>query len=316
MKVNYNVIIESYVRANEDILKYSMDIATEADTPENIASGAQKEAKSEERQSETVDTTNQDNQISPSPKAKQNIIQRIHKLIEKIAELIRQASIKIMNRLKLKLESDKAFFTTLHKRRGMVKPLQNFKAITYQYNEQYLDSTMKGIMNLCNQVITKLANPSITSANTDVDSIIESDQGSIVANILRNFGTDKNRNTEYDLTSFTREMIDTYRGEKKEKMWNESTIPSLMNAAKSSQDLANNCNEIINKCKNTLNGMKRMESQARTTNNTEDLNKLVSSVSKATSIYNLLLSITKMYHELKLESSLSARMLLKKFYQF
>lgn len=316
MRVNYNVIIESYIRTNEDILQYSMDIATEAESSENIASGAQREAKSEIKQSDSTDTTDQDNQISPSPKVKQGIIQRIHKLIEKISDIIQQASIKIMNRLKLKLESDKSFFTTLNKRGSTTKPLQNFKAITYQYNEQYLESTMKGITNLCNQVITKLANPSMTSSNKDAESIAESDQGSIAASILRNYGTDKNRDTEYDITSFSREMIDTYRGEKKEQMWDESKIATLMVAAKSTQALANRCNQIINKCKTTLNEMKRMESNARTSNNSEELNKLVSSVAKATSVYNLLLSLTKMYHELKLESSLSARMLLKKFYQF
>ena len=39
-------------------------------------------------------------------------------------------------------------------------------------------------------------------------------------------------------------------------------------------------------------------------------------VTKATSIYNTLLALTRMYFELKLEEALSARMLLKKFYQF
>lgn len=328
MKVDYKVIIESYERANQEILAECYEIATEAEQATNVANASAAAAKQsgnnstlnqvQGRTDQTVDTTSQSNQLEPGSKQKQNLIQRIHQLINKIAELIRQASMKIMNRLKMFMESNKSFMTTLSKKRGAVQPLKNFKAITYQYNDQYLETTMKGIQDLSINAINALANPTMSVSDPKVKSVIESDPGNVTSNLLSYFSQDKSREGGHDVQSFTREMIDTYRGEKKESMWNESKISLLMNSARNAdtEELADNCNTIIRSCQNTLNNMKRMESKARLAKTTEELNTISKSVSKATTIYNCLLGVTRIYYELKIESGLSARMLLKKFYQF
>ena len=111
-------------------------------------------------------------------------------------------------------------------------------------------------------------------------------------------------------------MIDTFRGEKSEKLFSQSQIPALITTAKSSNQLSNECNELIGKCKNSVNKLKLIEARARAQNTTEGLSNISRRVTKATSIYNTLLTISRMYFELKLEESLSARMLLKKFYKF
>lgn len=326
MKVDYNVILESYNRANQEFLDECLEIAFEADQTTNVASASVKVAnqtgttstlnQSQGRTDQTVDTTSSGNQIEPTMKHKQNIIQKIRNIIDKVVEMIKQASIKILNRLKLLVESDKSFFNTLSSKRATVKPLKNFKAITYQYDEQYLESTVKGIQELAIQSITKLANPSVSVSDPKVKSVVESESSTVISNLLSYFGKDKSREGGYDVQSFTREMIDTYRGEKKESMWNESKIPLIMKSVHTTNELSNKCNAIIDKCKNTLNDMKRMESKARLAKTTEELTNISKAVTKATSIYNALLAVTRMYYELKIESSLSAKMLLKKFYQF
>lgn len=328
MKVDYKIILESYERANQEILAECYDIATEADQTTNVANASAAAAKQagnnstlnqvQGRTDQSVDTTAQSNQLEPGAKQKQNIIQRIHNLINKITEIISQAFMKISNRIKMFMESNDSFMATLSKKRGSVQPLKNFKAITYQYNDQYLESTMKGLQDLALKSINALANSNITISDSKVKSIIESDGSTVTSNLLSYFTQDKNREGGHDAQSFTREMIDTYRGEKKESMWNESKIVFLMNSARNanSKVLADQCDKINSQCKNSLNNLRRMESKARLAKTTEELNIISQSVSKATTIYNTLVGITRIYYELKIESGLSARMLLKKFYQF
>lgn len=328
MKVDYKVIIESYERANQEILAECYEIATEAEQATNIANASATAAKQsgnnstlnqvQGRTDQTVDTTSQSNQLEPGSKQKQNLVQRIHQLINKIAELIRQASMKIMNRLKMFMESNKSFMIALSKKRGTVKPLKNFKAITYQYNDQYLETTMRGIQNLALNSINALANPKMSISDPKVKYIVETDTGNITSNFFSYFSKDKTREGGHDIQSFTRELIDTYRGDKKENMWNESKIPYLTSIAKNTDttELSDYKTKIINQCQNTLNNMKRMESKARLANTSEELNTITKSITKATTIYNCLLGVIRIYYELKIESGLSARMLLKKFYQF
>lgn len=321
MKVDYKVILESYEAANRDFLNDCAEIAMEAETLNTTTATRSSNApNSTENQvngntTQTVDTTKQ-NSIQPSIKTKNNLINRIRETIRKLIDKIQQASIKIMNRLKLMLESDKAFFTTLSKRRASVKPLKNFKAITYTYDPEYLDNLINNISSLSLMCINQLNNFTGSSSNSKVKQIIESDP-SAVSNVLLSFFT-KNKNLEGgpDVQSFTREMIDTYRGKKEEKLWSQSHIPELMRVAQGSNSLTTKCNELINKCKNSVNKLKLIEARARAQNTTEGITNISRRVTKATSIYNTLLTLSRMYFELKLEEALSARMLLKKFYQF
>ena len=86
--------------------------------------------------------------------------------------------------------------------------------------------------------------------------------------------------------------------------------------AKSTSELSAKCNDIIRQCKNSVNTLKAIEMKARIQNTSEGLLEISRRVNKAVNIYNTLLTLTRMYFELKLEQSLSARMLLKKFYTF
>lgn len=323
MKVDYKCILESYERSNQEFLEDCMEIATEAEALNTTNVGAQNTNASNStinqvqgKIGQTVDTTNQKNQLEPGSKQKQNFLQRIQQIIRKIIQKISEVSIKIMNRIKLMMESDKAFFNVLHQRRAQQKPLQNFKAITYTYNDQYLDSTVSGIRKLVFGTIQQLGNFTGTSSDPKIKQIIEADQSTCVNNLLSFFTKDKNREGGPDVQSFTKEMIDTFRGEKKEQMWNQSSIPTLINQAKGTNELSNECNAMIRECKNSVNQLKAIEAKARIQRTSEDLMNISRRVNKAVAIYNAFLAIARMYYEMKLEQSLSARMLLKKFYQF
>lgn len=313
MKVNYDIIIESYTKANQELLDDYAEIVTEAETV-NTTSKAKDLNNSAQSVNKITDTTSDNNELSPSSKVKTNFLQRFKAIIKKIIDIVNNASVKIMNRIKLMFESDKAFQQTLHQRRAAVKPLMNFKAITYQYNDQYLETTVKGIQKLAIASIVQLSNFTGSSSDSKVKQIIESDQSS-VSSVLLSFFT-KEKSSGIETQSFIREMIDLYRGPKKEKMWSQSSIPQLMAVAKSSSDLSNRCNDIIGQCKNSVNTLKALESKARLQNTSEGIANISRRLTKANSIYNTLLAVSRMYFELKLEEALSARLLLKKFYQF
>lgn len=321
MKVDYNVILESYAIANEEFLNDCMEIATEAEALNTTTPAAQNKAapNSTENQvngntDQTVDTT-KNNQLDPGSKKKQSLIQRIQQIIKKVIDKIQQASIKIINRLKLMMESDKAFFNTLSQRRASQQPLKNFKAITYSYDDRYLETTMNGIQKTTIASIKQLSNFAGTSTDPKVKQILESDQ-SAVSNVMLSFFTNEKTEGGPDVQTFTREMIDRFRGEKKESMHNQSEIPTLMIQAKGTGELSSKCNEMIRECKDSVNVLKAIEAKARIQNTSEGLLDISRRVNKAVSLYNTLLTLTRMYFELKLEESLSARMLLKKFYTF
>lgn len=316
MKVDYNIILESYAIANEEFLNDCMEIATEAEALNTTTSAAPNSTENQVNGNtdQTIDTT-KNNQLDPGSKKKQSLIQRIQQIIKKVIDRIQQASIKIINRLKLMMESDKAFFNTLSQRRASQPPLKNFKAITYSYDDRYLETTMNGIQKTAIASIKQLQNFTGTSTDPKVKQILESDQGA-VSNVMLAFFTKEKTEGGPDVQTFTREMIDRFRGEKKESMHNQSEIPTLMSQAKGTGELSSKCNEMIRECKNSVNVLKAIEAKARVQNTSEGLLDISRRVNKAVSLYNTLLTLTRMYFELKLEESLSARMLLKKFYTF
>lgn len=313
MKVNYDAILESYSKANQELLDEYVEIATEANA---VNTTGNRNSITNSAQNPTKDiTSDTSNELSPTSKFKSNFIQRFKDMIKKIIERVQNASVKIMNRLKLMLESDKAFQHTLHQRRAAIQPLKNFKAITYNYNDQYLETTINGLQKLSIMSIKQLSNFTGSASDSKVKQIIESDPSS-VSNVLLSFFSKENPDGGIDTQAFIREMIDTFRGPKKEQMWSQSSIPQLMIIAKGTSTLSSKCNDIINECKNSVNVLKALEAKARMQNTTEGILNISRRVTKATAIYNSLLAISRMYFELKLEEALSARILLKKFYQF
>ena len=305
MKVNYDIILEEYERINQDFLEECTEIALEADnSTENQINNP-----------DTLDTTSQDTSLDSSSKRKQGIIKKIQNVIKYIVNLVQRTSIKILNRIKLLLESDKGFMNAYHQRRGTIKPLRNFKAITYNYNNDYLDKTMRGIQSLAIESIKWLTNFTALPSKEQIKAIINCDTKNVESVFLSNFTTDKNNNTP-SVNSFTREMIDLYRREKRETMHNQSEIPMLTNIAKSTNELTNTCNGMTQQLKASVNSIKQLEGKARAQKNAEALNEITKRSDKAMKIYNMYITIVNMYFELKLEHSLSAKALLKKFYQF
>ncbi|MCM1214060.1 MAG: hypothetical protein NC548_06020 [Lachnospiraceae bacterium] len=311
MRVAYSPVLEDYHRNAMDILQdgHEFEVALEAD---NSAQQTQN------RSGETVDATNirteNDNATGPSPSTLEKFLTRIKKLIEKIMTMIDKAKVKIMNRLKLMYESDRGFANTLHKRRATIKPMKGFKAITYTYDGNYLQKITNGIAKDALAAIQQLGTAG-EATNPRTKEILEADAGHAVSMIFAKY-SDENQSAEFDMHVFLQEVTKKFRGEKKEALHTESEISSLMQTAQSVAGLNAECNQMISKCQMALNNLKNLQSKARMSKTTQNLKDIAERVAKAQSIYNGYLSYIRYYFELRLEESLSARVLLRKFYQF
>jgi len=311
MRVAYSPVLEDYHNIAMGILQdsHEFEVALEADT-----SAQQQQA----RAGETIDATNiraeNDNATGPSPSTMEKFITRIKKLIEKIMAMIDRAKIKILNRLKLMNESDRGFANALHKRRATIQPMKGFKAITYSYDNNYL-------VKLTNQ-ISKDALAAIQqlgvfgdATNPRTKEIIDADASHAVSMIFAKY-SNETQSAEFDMHVFLQEVTKKFRGEKKESLHTQSEISVLMKTAQSTAGLNAECNQLTSKCQLALNNLKNLQSKARMSKTTQNLKDIADRVAKAQSIYNGYLSYIRYYFELRLEESLSARVLLRKFYQF
>lgn len=311
MKVNYNVILESYVKSNNELFDETLlDAALEAAATEDQMTGKEPDTNKSSNELETEVK----NEVEPSQKTKSTILDKIKNFIEKIAAIISNARVKILNRLKLLFETDKGFFKTLYSRRASVKPMKGFKAINYKYSDQYLEMTVKKIGKESLATIKALSNLTSEPSDTRVKDILAAENKSIGQILLAPYSETKDESLEVNM--FIKELIDKYRGKKEEILYTESMIPQLMQQAQSSSGISNEANQMIAECQNSLNNLKVLEGRARSAKDTNSLKEVSNRVAKAAAIYNTYLTIVKMYYELKLEHSLSTRALLRKFYQF
>lgn len=330
MKVDYGSILESYDRVYRSL---NMSIALEAtdptppgatpggntggnNTPPTNTAAAAK-AENSKIDNKATDMTNDNNQLQPSEKMKRSILQKIQDFIQKISNMVQEASVKIANRVKLLVMSDKAFLNTLHQKRASNKPLNAFKAITYTYDPRYLENVMDQATKISLGAINQLTSSNTAITDPKVKSVVECSPDATTSVLLSQFvNNNAKHDANIDIHTFSREMIDTFRGKKEEKVWNQSHIPTLIQIAQGSTKMGAKYNEVINRCKNSINSLKQLQVQARTQKSTEQLKEITQRVNKCMAIYNALVTINRMYFELKTEEILSARELLKKFYQF
>lgn len=297
MKVNYNAILVAYESTQAEFmadLNESFEIATEASTEEMVAGTST---------GNQTQTNNNDTPTGLSPAAKSKFIQTIKKVIEKIGNLIERAKVHINNKLKLLWETDRGFIRRLEKAKAQRQPLKGFNAIIYQYNEGYLDSIMMKAMNAFKKELRALQNPS----GMDIEDV---DTSEIMERTLKQIS---NSNDVTDIQSLIHEMIQNYRGEKKEVTMNASQVPALTTVVE--RGAGNNAfQNYIDDLEQMYSNLKSQTSKLTRASTNEDIRKLTRRMSAATQLYNGALAINKIYYELKVERYLSAREALRQFY--
>ena len=309
MRANYNPLISAYESNYSDILEIigiEPEIATEANGSTEI-----------DASSAVTDTVTSDEKSSlDKSKLINRVIEKVKALIKKIGEMFEALKRKLSNRLKLMMETDKGFHSMYYKRKSMIKPYKHVRVITYQYVDQVLDQPMEKLFDEIRMCFDKLRVVTGTSNNSSrVTEIIDSPQGKIIEVLLEPYSKD----SDAPMTSvqqFVRYIVNRYRGEKKEVLFQDTQIPQL-EVHSSSTQIAAKCNSYLKQAQESYNRVKVLEYQIKRSETNPDAIKLVASnASKAATLYNIYTALINAYYELKLEQCLNYRIVLKKFYQF
>lgn len=300
MKVNYNIILRAYESSINEIdeIMTENSIAMEAST-EDMMTGAAPNGQ---------DQTN--NETSPAVTAgqKSKIVQMVQKIIDKIKVFIERAKMHIANKMKLLYETDRGYMKNLERAKGTAKPLKGFKAIVYTYDNTYLESTMakvlRGFIDEAKEISTKNYTESADEPVPSGDEVISKVLGEVAKN-----------KDGITVQSFSRELIDTVRGEKKEGLFNQSQIPVLertVTQGASKSAFADYMAEIDRSGQ----ALESKKAQLSRVDSQEEIQKITKAMSTISQCYSAATTLCKIYYELKVEQYLSAREVLRQFYQF
>ena len=309
MKANYNSLLYVYESNCEDILRITtdgLDIATEADTPTEVDASAAVRDTVQSEEKAAVDKTNLINKV----------IERVKALIKKIGEICNALKLKLSNRLRLMIETDKGFHRMYYKRKSMIKPYKSVQVITYQYIDQVLDQPMDKLLNEVKVCLEKLRAVEGTSNNSSrITEIIDAPQGKMIEVLFEPY----TKNSDTPVTTvqeFVKYIVERYRGEKKQIVFQDTQIQQIESYS-SSTGIATKSNAYLKQAQEAYNKVKVLEFQIkRSETNTKVINLVAANASKAATLYNTYSALIDAYYELKLEQCLNYRIVLKKFYQF
>ena len=314
MKADYNSLIYTYESNNVDILNIisdSFSVAMEAEgnnTPDevNASKAVSDTVKSDEAKG--IDKTKLINKV----------VERVKALIKKIGEIFDGLRRKLLNRLRLLNETDKGFYKLYYKRKSMVKPYQNIRVVSYQYNNQVLDRPIEKLMQETTMCLDKLrAIEGTTNGSSRISDILNAPQGKIIEVLLDPYIDGDSKGNITSVNDFIKYLVEKYRGEKKELVYRDTQLPQIEANALSTKDLANRCNGYIKSAQEAYNKLKVLEYQISRNSTDDKVVKLITAnAAKAATLYNAYSALIHAYYELKLEQSLNYRIILKKFYQF
>lgn len=346
MTSRYYPILESYDKVAREILE--LTIATEADvngtnpaqassandmkdvkanvSTKSVKSTTERQLKGEIKNGQTQsidpkDATSDaadpgkkkaDKTISPTNKT--TLVEQIMKFFEMIGKMISNVMLGITNRVNVLAKDDKTFFKQLESQRATVKPLKGFKATNWEYKQTEVDATIAKMGVDCNKAIRSFANLKADPTDQRVLVLLNAKPEKIVEVFLIPYMKDKKNG--YNMRAFNQELVNTFHGQKKEFTYSAEQIPKIMEVAQRTHAISSKVNGMTKECQNSLEALKAIKVQLRAINDEETLEKVRLRLSKATQLYNIYLTALKIYNELLVERSLSAKELLRKFYQF
>ncbi len=248
--------------------------------------------------------------IDPSVN-KEKIAKRVQdtvlKLMDKLVGMIDAMILKLKNRFRQVLVTDKGFDKILAKAERDRKPKNAIKIINYQYTPEFLSSQYGKL----HKVISDLMNE-VSSANIKDDSILLYSAVNLEKSILESIGF-----RDGNFQDYLKYVRKEFRGEKKEQTILKTQLP------KHKKDIAlhQSANGVLNrdlvdaKSKvNNLRGKTRTLIRSEAIADTKK-QKYSTQFRNISSAYNMYSSFTSMYYELLIELMLSSRIIIKRFYQ-
>ena len=310
MKAEYNSTIYAYESNTVEILNIiaeGFEVATEAEEPAELnASNAVKDTVSSEENSK-VKATVKINKVA----------QRIRELIKKIGEILSALKLKMQNRLRTLLETDKGFYKLYYKRKSMIKPYKNVRVISYKYNNAAIEQPMYKVFGEILLCLDKLrAVEGTTNMNQRISAILESGNGKIIETLLEPY-VKSSEIPVRTIPDFIKYLVQQFRGEKQELVYSDTQLGAIEANALSTKDISDKCNKYLKDAQSAYDKIRTLEYQIGKSASDEKVISLISAnAAKASILYNAYSALVSALYELKVEESLNYRIILKKFYQF
>jgi len=322
--LKYGVILEGYYEAiipegfsSDDIVAMeAMDAKSSEENAINngnpdMSSGTGNGTGSKINPNSNMNNTKLDKGID-APK----LIQMIQKLLDNIKALLKKATLKMANRLKHMMVTDKGFKEKLRERERTVKPLKAVKITSYQYLQPFLNSFTanlnKMMVNLFNELL-KCSDPKnpIPPKSEILQQPLDKVVGAMITVVTR-------KDDVVDISSLFNYLQKNFRGEKKEIVYKAEQVPLLIKEAEDYGQINTQLTNNMNTVKNFIDNMSSRSNAIRTVPNITDEQRrdFLTNLNKGHRLFNAYQSILQYVYELRVEKALSYRIIVQKFYQF
>lgn len=279
--IEYGIILESYNNLINEIDNLtSLDFALEAKGDEEVEKN----------------------------KRGEKIQEMIYSIIDKVVRSFDELIIKLKNRLRLVIATDKGFFNEFSRAEKNRKPLSNIKVINYTYTPEFLSSQYGKLKKIANDLMGE-----IKAINVREESELlmnKQDFQKYVLNTLQYKDGDM-------FSEYLKYVRKEFRGEKKEMVISSNRINDYKNTVNSYQSIHRTLNTDLMNLKSVINNVRtRVRTLVRSQSVSDELkNQYKKQVTNISYFYSLFLSFSNMYFELSIERMLNSRIILKRFYQ-
>lgn len=243
----------------------------------------------------------------------QKIKGKIEKLIKELIAIVDRFFEKVRNTLIRFAQTDTGFNDTIRKAISNNAPLEAVKLITYNYNNNFLDTQMNIISNACLSIITDLKSNYAKDENSDSSNPLDMDKENLYNSIF------KKANVSSDVTSLSTyfEFLKKgFRVEKKEILFTASKRTEYYNITNSRNKIEKIIYSKQKVLKNQISIIKNLLTNITNNPNTQNeiKNRALRQSANVTHVYNFYTSFLDMYLQLKIEYMLTYRVVLKKLY--
>ena len=245
----------------------------------------------------------------------QKAVTKLKEFIKKIGALLENLRRTLTNRFKLMIESDRGFQKLYIRQKQTIKPYDRVSVINYAYDNAKLEQPMKGLMNDMKNTLSALTmtNPGSTPSGR-VSEILEAEQGHMLEALFKPYTRDA-KDPILSGAEFVKYMVNSYRGEKAERIYSSDQLGAIERNAMSSREISNQCNAYLRDCEALFHKVRAMENQLSPQAEEKEIEMVQRNAQKASVLYNTYNAIVHMYYEVRLEQSMNYRIILKKFYQ-
>lgn len=255
-----------------------------------------------------LEAENIDPDINKNEVAK-NAQNTMSKIIDKIIKIVDDILLKLKNRVRMFITTNKGFQSSFQKAERDRKPLNGVKLITFLYSPELLTSQYGRFKNVVAELIKGVDS---TQINKDDPLLLDKDE--LLNYIFDKLGYKGEKNTVAGYLTYIKKG---FRGTKTDTTIMASQIPEHKKNVNSYQSTYNLLNKELVTVKGSINNLKskinRVASNSNTSNeNKNEYRKKITGLSLIFSFYSSFIST---YYELILEEMLTSRAILKRLYQ-